>query len=113
MAKRDSSSALSQFLTPKAWAFLSQRLKLSPRELQMLQAVLAHDKESTIARAIGISPHTVRTHIVRLNAKLGVTDRPGLITAVFSEFLALTAAPDSPLPSICPNRIAGRCPLQQ
>jgi DNA-binding CsgD family transcriptional regulator len=113
MAKRDSSAALSQFLTPKAWNFLSQRLKLSPRELQILRAVFAHDKESAIARAIGISPHTVRSHIVRLNAKLGVSDRTGLITAVFSEFLSLTADCDSPLPSICRNRTAGRCPLNQ
>jgi DNA-binding CsgD family transcriptional regulator len=113
MGKRESSAALSEFLTPQAWDFLSERFKLSPREGQMLQAVFAHETEASIAQAMGLSPHTVRTHIVRLNAKLGVTSRTGLITAVFSEFLQLTADGNGPLPPICPNGGAGRCPLNQ
>jgi hypothetical protein len=53
----------------------------------------------------------VHTYIERLHRKLAVADRAELILRVMFEFLALTAAPESTLPSICANRTAGRCPF--
>jgi hypothetical protein len=41
-----------------------------------------------------------------------VADRVELVLRVTAEFLTLTAAPDSTLPSVCANRTAGRCPLR-
>ncbi len=53
-----------------------------------------------------------RTHVDRQHHKLAVADLAELILCVMNEFLALTAAPESTLPSICANRTAGRCPLR-
>ena len=54
-----------------------------------------------------------RTHVDRLYYKLAVADRVGLVVRAMDEFLTLTAAPESILPSICANRTAGRCPLRR
>jgi hypothetical protein len=54
----------------------------------------------------------IHTHIERLHHKLAVADRVELVLRVTAEFLTLTAAPDSTLPSVCANRTAGRCPLR-
>jgi DNA-binding CsgD family transcriptional regulator len=95
----------------QAWAEIGRSLKLSARELQIVRAVFDDRTESAIAADLGISPHTVHSHFERLHYKLAVADRVELIVRVMDEFLALTAAPESTLPSICANRTAGRCPL--
>jgi hypothetical protein len=69
-------------------------------------------KESAIAADLGISPHTVHTHVERLHRKLAVADRVELVLRIMDEFLLLTASPESILPPVCPHRTAGRCPMQ-
>ena len=96
----------------QAWLEIARSLRLSPRELQIVRGVFDDHTEFAIAADLGISPHTVHTHIDRLHHKLAVVDRVTLILRVMDEFLALTLAPGSVLPSICPNRAAGRCPLR-
>ena len=96
----------------QAWAEIARSFELSPRELQIVRGVFDNRIELAIAADLGISPHTVHSHIERLHHKLGVPDRVALILRVTDEFLALTAAPESILPSICANRTAGRCPLR-
>jgi DNA-binding CsgD family transcriptional regulator len=95
----------------QAWVEIARSLTLSPRERQILRGIFDDRTEFAIAADLGISPHTVHSHIKRLHHKLGVADRVELILRVTNEFLALTAAPESILPSICANRTAGRCPL--
>ena len=102
----------STMFSEQAWAELTRSLTLSPRELQIVRSIFDGRTEFAAASDIGISPHTVHTYIERLHRKLAVPDRVGLILRVTDEFLKLTASPDNDLPSICPNRIAGRCPLQ-
>ena len=97
----------------QAWTEIARSLTLSPRELQILRGILDDHTESTIAANLGISRHTVHTYIDRLHRKLAVANRLELALLVMSEFLRLTAAPGSSLPSICANRAAGRCPLQR
>ena len=97
--------------TEQAWAEIARSLALSARELQIVRGVFDDRSEFSIAADLNISPHTVHTHFERLHHKLGVADRAELILCVMNEFLALTAAPESTLPSICANRTAGRCPL--
>ena len=95
----------------QAWLEVARSLRLSPRELQILRGIFEDHTEFAIAVDLGISPHTVHTHIDRLHRKLGVVDRVTLILRVVDEFLSLTVAPGSILPSICANRAAGNCPL--
>ena len=96
----------------QAWKEIARSLKLSGRELQIIKDVFNDRTECAIAAHYGISPHTVHTHCERLYCKLAVTDRVKLVLRITDEFLTLTAAPGSILPSICANRSAGRCPLR-
>jgi len=95
----------------QAWAEIARSLRLSPRELQILRGIFDDHTEFAIAVDLAISPHTVHTYVDRLHHKLGVVDRVTLVLRVMDEFLSLTVAPGSALPSLCANRAAGRCPL--
>ena len=96
----------------RAWQEIARSLKLSRRELQIIRAVFDFQKEYSIAANLGISPHTVHTHVERLHRKLGIADRPQLLIHILKRFLLLTTTPGSGLPPICSVRAAGRCPLQ-
>ena len=78
-------------LVPSQWEQLGQRLRLSKRQLQVVQCLFDDWTEAQIAMALGISEHTVHTHIERLYRKLEVRSRCDLIVRVFGEFLASQA----------------------
>ena len=101
----------SAMLSELAWAEIACSLKLSVREVQLVRGVFDDRTDFAIAIDLGISPHTVHTHVERLHRKLAVTDRVQLVLRIIDEFLALTVAPGTVLPSICAKRAAGRCPL--
>jgi DNA-binding CsgD family transcriptional regulator len=105
------SASLSPFLTNQAWAALSQRLDLSERELQIVKAIFDDEKRTSIAHHLGMSRYTVRAHLERLYAKLDVCSQRALVAGILGEFLKMTAEGDCDLPSICPARACGRCPL--
>ena len=48
---------------------------LSRRESEILQKVAHGSTTKEVARALGISPHTVKTHLERIFEKLGANDR--------------------------------------
>lgn len=50
-------------------------LGLSPRECEILEALTAGESNKELARRLGISPNTVKTHIARVYEKLGVQRR--------------------------------------
>jgi len=50
-------------------------LGLTPRELEVLQLLAAGQANKEIARALGVSPNTVKTHLARLFEKLGASSR--------------------------------------
>lgn len=50
-------------------------LGISGRELQVLQALAAGHANKEIARALRVSPNTVKTHVARLYEKLGAKRR--------------------------------------
>jgi DNA-binding CsgD family transcriptional regulator len=57
-------------------------ITLSPREQQVLRGLAVGKRGSEIGRELGVSPHTVRTHIQNMMAKLGVASRvEAVITA--------------------------------
>lgn len=49
--------------------------RLTPRELQVLRALMVGVRSAAIAKALEISPHTVRTHVQNTFAKLAVSSR--------------------------------------
>ena len=97
----------------QAWGEIGRSLRLSARELQIVRGVFDDQIESGIASELGISTSTIHTHCERLYRKLAVTDRVRLVLRVMEEFLSLTIAPGTPLPPVCANRAAGRCPLRR
>lgn len=50
-------------------------LGISPREREVLDHLAAGRSNKEIARALGVSPNTVKTHVARLYEKLGVGRR--------------------------------------
>jgi DNA-binding CsgD family transcriptional regulator len=73
---------LSRMLTPRraSAAFVPNRaairaLGLTAREVEVLATLAAGDSNKAIARKLGISPHTVKTHVARVCAKLEVERR--------------------------------------
>jgi DNA-binding NarL/FixJ family response regulator len=81
----------SRLLPSSAWEHLSETLRLSPREMQVVRAVFDDWKEESIARELGISRHTVNTYFRRLYSKLRVSSRPQLIVRIVAQYMALAA----------------------
>lgn len=71
------------------WRDLAGALRLSGRESQIVQAVFDDRKESAIAADLGISTHTVHSHLERLYRKLHVSSRVALVVRVIVEYLSL------------------------
>jgi DNA-binding CsgD family transcriptional regulator len=71
-----------------AWEVIASSLRISDRELQIIQEIFDDRKESAIADDLTISVHTVHTHLERLYRKLGVSTRAGLILCILSEYLS-------------------------
>ena len=80
-----------------AWGDIGRSLKLSGRELQIVRRVFDDHTDRAIALELGISHHTVKTHLERLHQKLGVTDRVQVVLRVTREFLALALAQRDPV----------------
>jgi len=57
---------------------------LSPREHQVLRALLAHRRPPAIARELGISPNTVRNHLKSIFGKVGVRSQEELLGRVLA-----------------------------
>jgi len=76
-----------QILRNEQWEGLGKSLQLSGRELQILQGVFDDQTEAAVARELGISPHTVPTHLERLYRKLGVASRAGAVVRVFGAYI--------------------------
>jgi len=64
-------------------------LGLTPRECQILQQLASGQSNKELARSLGVSPNTVKTHIASLYAKLEVRNRVEAIEK--ARWLALIA----------------------
>jgi DNA-binding NarL/FixJ family response regulator len=72
-------------LAPRIATLLVQRLKspapsLSPRETEVLTLVAAGQSNPSIAAALFVSEATVKTHLLHVFEKLGVSDRTRAVT---------------------------------
>ena len=96
----------------RVWKAIARSLKLSGRELEIVRGTFDGRTEPAIGADLGISTHTVHTHIERLHRKLLVPDRVQLVLRITNEFLRLTTQASSRLPPLCAHRAAGCCPLR-
>lgn len=62
--------------------------QLTPREAEVLQHLVEDRPEPEIARALGVSPHTVRSHVKNLYAKLEVHSRAQAVRLALARGLA-------------------------
>jgi DNA-binding CsgD family transcriptional regulator len=65
----------------------ARSLGLSPRELEIVEALAAGESNKEMARRLGISPNTVKTHVARVYEKLEVQRRVQAVEK--ARFLAL------------------------
>jgi DNA-binding CsgD family transcriptional regulator len=72
----------------QTWERGTSVLALSVREAEILKAVFEDQKESCIAANLGISSHTVHTHLERIYRKLRVSSRVELVVRIFAEYLS-------------------------
>jgi len=75
-------------LSDEQWRDIIAHFHLSCRESQVVQSMFEGKKQVAIATELGISAHTVHTHVERIYGKLGVHDRCELILRVFGAYLA-------------------------
>lgn len=78
-----------EMLSTRQWTTVSFQLGLSARELDILKLVFDDCKERTMGQNLGISTHTVHTHLERLYRKLGVHSRCGAVLRVFDVVLGV------------------------
>ena len=89
--KKPPGSPGSMVFSNQAWNRIVGGLRLSRREGEIVRGVFDDKTEYAIATELGMSPHTVHTHVERLHQKLGVADRVQLVLRILQEFLRLPA----------------------
>jgi DNA-binding CsgD family transcriptional regulator len=78
----------SWFLSDSEWQAVATALRLSDRQLQIAQYLFDGFDEASIAKALGLSHHTVHTHIHRLYRSLHIASRSELLVLVFLTHLS-------------------------
>jgi DNA-binding NarL/FixJ family response regulator len=66
---------------------------LTPREREVLALIGGGRSNQEIAEALVVSPLTVKTHVARLFAKLGVRDRAQLVVVAYESGLVVAGRP--------------------
>lgn len=64
---------------PQRWCVVVERLRLSKREAAVATLCLDSHSVSEMGAMLGLSPHTVRSHLERIYRKAGVTNRFDLL----------------------------------
>ena len=67
-------------------------LGLSKREADITQYIFEELREVEIGKELGISDHTVHTHLERMYRKLDVRSRCGLILRIFKHYVSITSS---------------------
>lgn len=79
-------------LSTDKWRTIARTLRLSNRELEIVQGVFNGGTEVSIAQDLKLSAHTVHSHVDRLYKKLQIQSRSALVLRVFAEYLTLEPA---------------------
>ncbi|MFB8142192.1 helix-turn-helix transcriptional regulator [Streptomyces parvus] len=73
--------------------------QLSTRERQVLALIATQPETETLARLLGISPLTVKSHVNRILRKLGASSRAHLVTIAYESGLVSPGLPAQSLPA--------------
>ncbi|WP_069741117.1 response regulator transcription factor [Streptomyces sp. EN23] len=73
--------------------------QLSARERQVLALIATQPETETLARLLGISPLTVKSHVNRILRKLGASSRAHLVTIAYESGLVSPGLPAQSLPA--------------
>lgn len=65
---------------------------LTPRELEVLRLLAGGLSNAELARALGVSEATIKTHVTRILAKLGLRDRAQAVVAAYESGLITPGA---------------------
>ncbi len=68
------------------WIEMKRDLSLPRRQADVVEQLLLGHSDKRIARDLGMSVPTVRTHLCRLFSRLGVADRCELIVHIYARF---------------------------
>ena len=79
-----------------AWLQIRNSLRLSEREVRMVQGIFNDEENERIASALAISPERVYRMMQRIYIKLHIGSRAELIVRVMSEYLALVGDQTQP-----------------
>jgi len=72
-------------LNPGTISHLKEKYQITNRELEIIKLALTKDDNQSIARALFISPMTVKTHFQNIFFKLSISSRKELSDLVFKE----------------------------
>lgn len=75
----DEDQRIPELFTDDQWRELASYLALPPRQLQIAHLLCRGWTNRQIASRLGISPHTVRTHLRALFERFEVRDRVGVV----------------------------------
>lgn len=90
-------SSTGTILDQREWDHLTKEFSLPPRQRDIVRLLLDGHSDKQIASELGIALPTVRTHMGRLFAKLGVQDRMEVLLRIFRESRRLCASAKCPL----------------
>ena len=87
--------------------------RLTPRQNELLRLLAAGHTNSQIARRLGISEGTVRTHLENIYGKLGVSSRTAAVTRVLADRVASRVGGKTSVacPGLPDHFLAGAVPL--
>lgn len=91
VARTDKQYGVSSLLKDGKWQLITEAMRLSKREEQIVSGIIDGKSEAQISHGLGISPHTVHTYLSRMYRKLGVDGRCGTVVRVFHEYVRLEA----------------------
>lgn len=77
------------------WVSIQRELGLTNRELDIVQCFFGGMQEFEVASSLGISTHTVHTHLGRIYRKLSVRSYPAMLLRVFATYIATDSGPES------------------
>ncbi len=101
--KNDDTRIGRSLFCPAEWTEISESLELTPRESDIVLAVLDDRSDSDTAQKLDISANTVHSHMRRVYGKLSVTSRAQLVARVLAEYKTLVSKTKCiVVPSRCP-----------
>lgn len=79
-------------LSIREWDVVVQTLDLAPQQERIVRLLMRSKRDKQIAREMGLAVPTVRSHLERIYARVGVSDRMELVHRVYAIAVAAWAA---------------------